>query len=430
MVSARKSLLSMVAGVCLTTGIAAQDAADAVTGWRFTPMPNLNYNTDVGLSLGAFCDFFNYGDGSGYPNFKDHVGVTLTWSSKGAHYAHILGESESLIPGLKLVGSLTYRQATANNFYGFNGYYSPYDPSLDKQDGSDIAYYNNERELMRASALVLGPMPGFLPEALKWTAGLLLRSIRFQDHTIVGRVPGSVRSLFHDYKDAGLIPADQASGGVSLEGRAGLTWDSRDIEWVPSRGIYAELYLNANADLSDGRRNYGQIVAHWRHYVPLWANRMTLAYHLGFQQEVFGHMPWYNLNEISTLTYLYEESEGLGSRYSMRGLRYNRIMAAGYAWGNFELRTRIYSFDLLRRHFDLVLNPFFDAGTITRFYRLDEQKALPAFYTDSRRRVFMSAGLGAKFHMNTNFIMSLEAGRGFDNEVGALTFSMATTYLF
>ena len=430
MVSARKLLLGLVSGVCLASGASAQQRDTSVTGWRFAPMPNILYSTDVGLSLGAFCDFFNYGDGSYYPNFKDHIGVTATWSSNGAYYAHVLGESESLIPGAKLIGSLTYRRAPMNNFYGFNGYHSPYSSGLDRQEGSEIAYYNNERELMRASAMVLGRLPDFLPEQLTWTGGLLLRSIRFQDHAIVGRIPGSVRSLFHDYKEAGLIPADQASGGVSLEGRFGLIWDSRDIDWVPNRGIYAELYLNLNGDVSDFRRNYGQLVAHWRHFVPLWPNRITLAYHLGFQQEVFGSMPWYNLNEISTLTYLYEESEGLGSRYSMRGIRYNRIMAAGYAWGNFELRTRVVSWDMLGRHFDIVLNPFFDAGTITRFYRLEEQKALPSLYVDSNRRVFMSAGMGAKFHMNTNFMISLEMGRGFDREVGATTFSMATTYLF
>ena len=428
--SARKLLFSLVSGAFLATGAAAQKSEPAVTGWHFTPMPNFYYSTDVGLSLGAFCDFFNYGDGSEYPNFRDHIGVTATWSSNGAYFAHVLGESKSLIPGLELIGSLTYRKAPANSFYGYNGYHSPYDSALDKQKGSDIAYYNNERELLRAAATVKGRMPGFLPEQLNWTAGFLLRSIRYQDHSITGRIPGSARSLFHDYKAAGLIPDDQASGGVSREGRIGLTWDSRDVDWVPSRGLYAELYLNVNGDFSDFRRNYGQLVAHVRHFIPILPDRMTLAYHLGFQQEVFGQMPWYNLNEISTLTYLYEESEGLGSRYTMRGLLYNRIMAAGYAWGNFELRTRVWSLDLLNRHFDIVLNPFFDAGTVTRFYRLEEQKAQPALYTDSRRRVFMSAGLGAKLQMNTNFILSMEIGRGFDKEVGDLTFSMSTTYLF
>ena len=39
------------------------------TGWVFTPMPNLGYTTDTGVTLGAFSDFFYYGDGSSYPNF-------------------------------------------------------------------------------------------------------------------------------------------------------------------------------------------------------------------------------------------------------------------------------------------------------------------------------------------------------------------------
>ena len=59
--SARKLLFSLVSGAFLATGAAAQKSEPAVTGWHFTPMPNFYYSTDVGLSLGAFCDFFNSG---------------------------------------------------------------------------------------------------------------------------------------------------------------------------------------------------------------------------------------------------------------------------------------------------------------------------------------------------------------------------------
>ena len=40
--------------------VRAQEAAK--TGWEYVPLPNVNYNSDLGLSLGAFCDFFYYGD--------------------------------------------------------------------------------------------------------------------------------------------------------------------------------------------------------------------------------------------------------------------------------------------------------------------------------------------------------------------------------
>lgn len=404
------------------------DTLPPKTGWVFTPMPDLYFSTDVGLTLGGFCDFFYYGDGRSYPNFLHHIGATAAWSSKGSAFGHILLESKSLLPGYRLTGSLTYRKATANPFYGFNGIHAPYDASLDHNDASGEAYYFNQRELIRAVADIRGPLGG--SEALKWTAGLQLRSIHYQPHSISGFIDGASSSLFQDYRNTGLIREDE-SGGISLEARAGITYDTRDIELAPRRGLYAELYLTGVKDLEHGRYDYAQIVAHLRHFVPLVYDRLTFACHLGFQHQIAGEMPWYNLAEIDALTYYYEESEGLGSRYSIRGFRYNRLLGSGYAWGNFELRWRFAGFNLFRQHFDLVANPFLDCGAITRGFREKEQQALGALYwQDSRRSLHTSLGCGAKIHMNTNFILSFEAARAHNDQLGRFTVSMATTYMF
>ena len=147
-------------------------------------------------------------------------------------------------------------------------------------------------------------------------------------------------------------------------------------------------------------------------------------------------MPWYNLNEISNLIYQYEEYEGLGSRYTIRGYKYNRIMAAGYAWGNFELRAKVLQFNLFNQHFDLVINPFYDIAAITREYRPEEHAKMKSLtgtrriWQDADKRFFHSAGIGGKIHMNTNFILSLEVAKGFDPQLSDLTVAMATTYLF
>jgi hypothetical protein len=165
--------------------------------------------------------------------------------------------------------------------------------------------------------------------------------------------------------------------------------------------------------------------------VPLIFGRLTFAYHLGLQHQFAGEIPFYNLHEISTLHYQYEESEGLGSRYTLRGYRLDRMLAAGYGWANVELRARLLSFELFKQHFDIVVNPFFDAGTLTRTYRLEEQKALPGLWRDAAKEpLFLSAGAGVKLHMNTNFILSIELAKGFNPELGDLTVSMATTYMF
>lgn len=418
----RRILLNLSA-ILISLTLSAQETPK--TGWSFTPMPDVSYNSDIGLNLGAFCDFFYYGDGSDYPNFQHHIASCVAWSTKGSWYGHVLAESKTLIPGMRVTGSLTFREATMNPFYGFNGPWSPYDRTLETNTETRTAWYNNDRLGLRAAFGIRGPIVG----GLDWTAGMVYRHIRVKDFNLKNYDSG--HSLYNEYVTSGLIRPDEAGGGDTFQLRAGFVYDSRDIEWVPNKGIYAELYANGSADLSHGKYHYGQVVAHFRHFVPIIFSRLTLAYHLGFQHQFAGEMPFYDLHEIATLHYQYEESEGLGSRYTLRGYRLDRVLATGYAWANIELRARLFSFDLFKQRFDLVLNPFFDAATITRTYRLEEQKTIPSFWRDaSKEPVFLSAGIGGKLHMNTNFILSIEVGKGFNPQLGEWTVSMATTYMF
>ncbi|MBQ3765595.1 MAG: BamA/TamA family outer membrane protein [Bacteroidales bacterium] len=423
----KKTLVAVIAAlVSLSAG--AQE--EAKTGWVFTPFPDVSYNSDIGLNLGGFCDFFYYGDGTDYPNFQHHIAVCGAWATKGSWYLHGLFDSKTLVPGARVTGSLTYRDASMNNFYGFNGLHSPYFPELDLNQDSRAAYYTDHRQVIRAAATFQKPLSG----RLNWMAGAVFRHIRIDDFDLKNY--DNAQTLYRDYLSAGLVREDEAGGGNSLEGRIGLTYDSRDVEWVPNKGIYWEAYVNGNADLSHKKYHYAQLVGHFRHYVPIVFGRLTFAYHLGLQHQFAGEMPWYNLNEISNLIYQYEEYEGLGSRYTVRGYRYNRLMAAGYAWGNFELRAIILQFNLFKQHFDLVVNPFFDVAAITRGYRTEEHRALGALmdgnqlWQDATERIHGSAGIGGKIHMNTNFILSLEVGKAFHPQLSDLTVSMATTYMF
>lgn len=424
----KKCMIAVLAAV--VTAVAAKAQEEPKTGWVFTPFPDVSYNSDIGLNLGAFCDFFYYGDGSDYPNFQHHIAVSGAWATKGSWYLHGLFDSKTLIRGARVTGSLTYRDASMNNFYGFNGLHSPYFSEMDLNQDTREAYYTDHRQVLRAVATVQKPIRG----KLNWMAGALLRSVRISDFDLKNY--DNQVTLYRDYRAVDLIHPDEALGGTSLEGRVGLTYDSRDVEWVPNKGMYWEAYVNGVADLSHKKYHYAQVVAHFRHFVPLIFGRLTFAYHLGMQHQFAGVMPWYNLNEISNLIYQYEEYEGLGSRYTVRGYKYNRMMAAGYAWGNFELRAKVLQFNLFRQHFDLVVNPFFDAAAITRQFRPEDHRRLglladgSQLWQDATEKVHCSAGVGGKIHMNTNFILSLEVGKGFNPQLADLTVSMATTYLF
>ena len=75
-----------------------------------------------------------------------------------------------------------------------------------------------------------------------------------------------------------------------------------------------------------------------------------------------------------------------------------------------------------------------DFAGITKTYRADEQKNAPtgaiAVYQNKRLPVMASAGVGAKLHMNTNFILSLDVAKGFDPQLSDLMVGMGTTYVF
>lgn len=394
------------------------------TGWAYVPLPNINYNSDLGLSLGAFCDFFYYGDGTIYPNFLHHGGITGTYSTKGSWYLHAYFESIKLIPGLRISTSATYRDAGANSFYGFNGIASPFDPSLEYNKVTRTAWYTNQRRFVRMAVAVQGHIAG----KLNWVGGAVFRHVMMADFKLNNYDSGN--SLFIAYKQAGLIHDDEFSGGTSLELKGGISYDTRDIEMFPTKGAYGELLLIGNGDLKQWRYNYLQVAARWKQYISLIPDWLIFAYQICFQHTLAGEIPYYNLNELATIHYIYEENAGLGSRYSIRGYNYNRISAAGYAWSNIEFRVIPLKFRLFKQSFRIVLNPFMDLAAITRTYRLEKQKQIPAFYQTRKTPVMASAGCGIKLHMNTNFILSLDFAKAFDPQLSNLMINMATTYVF
>ena len=150
------------------------------TGWVFTPMPNLGYTTDTGVTLGAFSDFFYYGDGSSYPNFLHHAGFSAAYATKGSWFAHFYFESPSLIKGLRVNASVTYRDAMVNNFYGFNGIASPYDAALDLNADTRTAWYTNKRRFFR----VAGSVMGGIGSHLDWMGGFVFRHVRMADFSL------------------------------------------------------------------------------------------------------------------------------------------------------------------------------------------------------------------------------------------------------
>jgi hypothetical protein len=267
-------------------------------------------------------------------------------------------------------------------------------------------------------------------------------------------------TLYKDYQKLGIINADEAAGGKALELNAGLVYDTRDMEAAPNRGIWAEAYLNGNVL----EHRYLKACAYFRHYIDipihLPAGDPVFAYRLAWQQTIAGETPFYMIQNIPLLVQRNMISEGFGSSGTIRGLRENRILTEGFAWANTELRVKLVNFKLFNQYFYIALNPFFDAGVITKPYRTDFLKGVindeglkdfdfaayrkylegdpknaatlerfnkvhgagydGKIYDAARVKDFVySGGIGLKIAMNQNFIVSAEYAHCFYTPMNA-----------
>ena len=213
----------------------------------------------------------------------------------------------------------------------------------------------------------------------------------------------------------GTIREDEAGGGNVLEYNAGIVYDTRDATSVPTRGIWAEFYLTGAPDIFKTGYHYSRLSAHFRHYVSPWGDdRFTVAYHLGYQNILSGEAPFYVLQNITSLVINKTVYEGLGNRYTIRGTRSNRFVANGYAWGNLEMRIKLFHFILKNQAFYVSTNPFIDMGAIVNPFRLGAEKGSDLY--KEATKLHESAGLGLKLVMNQNFIVGIEAAKPFDKD--------------
>lgn len=407
-------------------------------GWNFAPFPSIGYNSDTGFQIGALCEIFDYGDGSTYPGYRHKFNVDLSWTTKDQVKLHFFYDSKYLIPKVRLTFAATYLLSQMYPFMGFNGSASPYYDFLasGKKQDNRVAMYNVKRNMMRVMADFQG---NIYTSKFRWAAGISYWWYDVQDITLKKKGKAAYDShtaneylmgqeinspsLWQLYQRAGLINANEANGGHHLELKAGLVFDNREHEADPSRGIWAELYAYGSPDILNGRGkdgyHYLKLAAHFRHYVPIWQDKITFAYHLAYQGTVAGRAPYYTLQNISTLYLRQIVSDGLGSINTVRGVPYNSVIGDGYAWANFEMRFKIVSFRFIKQNFYLATNPFFDMGACVQPYRLDEMKAVvnspllttnekSLIYSGQNEKLHMSAGIGLKLAMNRNFILSAE----------------------
>ena len=465
------------------------------TGWNFGALPSVAFDADLGFQGGALANIYYYGDGSQYPEYIHSIYAEAAYTTKNYGIFRINYDSTYLIPNHRLTLDMTYQPDAMCDFYGYNGYQSIYNQDFHKwkkdpakmgvlEEYQSRAFYKYKRDLFRFAA----DMEGTIWKNIKWNAGLGVLGYMIDECDIAmlnGKknvynpelkryeqkaMNANVEGLYEKYVKWGLINPAEANGGWHPYLRAGLTYDSRDQRTCPTKGIYADAFFTYTAAFGEQATagyNHLQFNFNFRHYVPVYRDRVTFAYRVGTQNNIAGKSPFYMNTYLNTLFIQRVMYEGLGGANSLRGIMRNRILANGFAYANVELRTKVAKFDIGKQHFYIGLAPFFDLGVITQPYELDEAAIKEGYLKDvaeallpshdpnrpvpplqlgeyfaldeeghiDQSKVYMphmAAGVGLKVAMNENFVLSVDWAMALDKQDNAkwANFYIKMGYLF
>ena len=458
------------------------------TGLNLGPLPVVAFDADRGFQFGALMNLYQFGDGSTYPNPKSQWYIEASAYTKESSinsYKFIVNyDNKTLIPGVRMSICTGYYKDAALDFYGFNGYQSNYDMGMleptfrfdDNKAGEKLlkkfedkgklpkGFYRYGRDLIKAKI-------DFTGEILKnfyWEAGYNLSWTKAQPFTPDGYavldnpavildpenadlyVPGGT-TLFDLYKVWGIIPEDEAEGGLTSSVRLGLMYDTRNVENNPTKGIWAEAHIIAAPKWLGTTHEHYRYCATFRHYVPIIQDKLTFAYRIGYQGTFGKTAPWYNLPFYTNMG-IKADNDGFGGYRTVRGLMLNRVQGLDTGFYNAEFRYRFIDFKLFKQNIAFALSAFCDGAHVFRGYDMAftdaaKQKAvediikgdIPAanyqrlydrFVFNRKDGFHGSAGAGLRFIMNQNFIVAFEYARCFNKQDGNGAFYINTGFLF
>jgi hypothetical protein len=273
----KKHLLSLLSILLMTFALHAQDTTENVKknkkekiynekgelikkGWNFGPLPVVGFNSDLGFQYGACVDIFNYGDGSRYPKFDYKMNLEVSAYTKGSLNLRFYGDYYNLIPNSRLFVDAGYFTDKRFEFYGFNGFASPYfndlyvlrQPStvngqqeLIEDFNSDFnsILYRMDRKQFRFNSCLRTKF-GF-GEHFYYGVGLSYFNYN------MGRIDiqneefayNQQMTLFELYRESGLIRANEADGGNVTQLKLAFIYDSKNHDSDPTRGAYLKQHL-------------------------------------------------------------------------------------------------------------------------------------------------------------------------------------------
>jgi outer membrane protein assembly factor BamA len=386
--------LVLLVATCLATAAAPADPLPAEELARkqergyFTGLPLVTYSTDIGLGGGARAYYYWNGTRDD-PRFAQsaylhRIFLQAFASTRGLQFHWLDYDAPRLLGSpYRIRAQLIFERNINSNYFGlgdgalaplrFPGSPQTYDSYASYRDAQrrvveGVAYtkydqYERIRPVFTASVerLLLDDRVrllagyGFAYAAIRDSTG---KNVDAVDDT--GReisTPSAPTRLRLDC-DAGRVTG--CDGGRIGFLRLGLSYDTRDFEPDPNRGVFADLALDAATVALGSEYDYLRLLGTVRGYVSP-APRLTdlVLAGRGLLQLQTADAPFFFQDVLTTTE---DSRDGLGGHRTLRGYRQGRFVGRAMAAVTGELRWTFTRLRLAGQHFALIAVPFLDAG--------------------------------------------------------------------
>ncbi len=292
----------------LPTNVAAEKAhrqettyRDWGSEWSFSPW--LDINPDDGLFIGGGPVYTQYGYRMEpyVQKIKIHAGVA---TRTGRYRLDATGEFRNWFSGIRIFVQLHASQLDLSNFFGL-GNETRYSQSLYDTD----VYTVDQRQIFLYAALDF-PLTTTVFAAFGSTLKLIDNNP--QSNTVLH----TLRLPYYNKSVTLLTFSSQ------------IHTDTRDEEWLPTRGLYAKAEVSYLPNMLDNDSAFFKFRTEVRTYfTPQTIQSMTIALR-AIGEKLWGNHPFF-------------ESAFLGGNESLRGFERQRFAGDASIFGSIEIRTRI-----------------------------------------------------------------------------------------
>jgi hypothetical protein len=355
-----------------------------------TGLPLANFDPNTGFGGGVRGYYYFNGSRSdplfAYTPYLHRLFLQFFFTTKGLQFHWLDYDAPAILHSpFRLRSQLVFARNTSQHFFGigaatmgglsYTGGPGPFDHFSDyhdqisavRSDGTTLARYDHYT-LTRPFALISVERT-FFDGLIRPLVGVGITYVTIDDYTgelVDAQGPmGSVKAPMGPTRLSEACAAGAVVGcGGGWENflRVGLSFDTRDFEPDPNRGLFVDVAADVGTTALGSDYTYARFLTAARFYASLLPRHadLVLAGRATFEVQS-RKTPFFSMN---VMPFTEDPRTGLGGLRSLRGFQQDRFVGRVLTLLNAELRWTFYRFALLRQKFALFLVPFVDTGRV------------------------------------------------------------------